>query len=148
MYVVAGREARPVKRLFFAVQTSSDMEAGLSGYQSINFALGALSWSDQPSLVCFPTQSGGVVDIIERAAVTHWYLGIFLLADDAGDVMESIEAQYKPDPVQITRAVFRRWLKGRGLTPVSWATLISLLKVIELNVMAKQIEENLVSDTL
>ena len=75
----------------------------------------------------------------EQAAVTHWYLGIFLLADDAGDVMESIEAQYKPDPVQIT--VFGRWLKGLGLTPVSWATLVSVLKVIELNIMAERNED-------
>ena len=43
----------------------------------------------------------------------------------------------------ITKVILQRWLEGKGKTPVSWATLIDVLKWVGMNVLADQIEDAL-----
>ena len=96
-----------------------------------------------PLLQLFPTQSGGVVNILERIAVKSHSLGIRLLKDDTGAITSNIEAQYRPDQTRISEAILQRWLEGTGRKPQSWATLVTVLKEIDLAVLAKEIEDNL-----
>ena len=91
----------------------------------------------------FPTQSGGIIPIIERIGVKSHDLGICLLKDDHGAITDSIEARHKPDQNRITEAVLQKWLQGTGRAPQSWATLITVLREIGLNALAKEIRENL-----
>jgi hypothetical protein len=41
----------------------------------------------------------------------------------------------------INKEIFRLWVKGKGLKPVSWATLVDVLQDIELNSLAAAIRE-------
>ena len=70
-------------------------------------------------------------------------LGIRLLKDDTGAITSNIEAQYRPDQTRISEAILQRWLEGTGRKPQSWATLVTVLKEIDLAVLAKEIEDNL-----
>ena len=104
------------------------------------------SITDRPTLPLFqqfPTQSGGVVNILERIAVKCHNLGICLLKDDTGAITSNIEAQYRPDQTRISEAILQRWLEGTGRKPQSWATLVTVLKEIDLAVLANEIENNL-----
>ena len=97
-----------------------------------------------PLLQRFPTKSGDVIKIIERIGTSNHDLGIRLLNDDYGTITANIEAQYKHDPPsRTTEAILQKWLQGTGRTPQSWHTLITVLREIELNILAEMIEENL-----
>ena len=97
-----------------------------------------------PLLQRFPTKSGGVIKIIERIGTSNHDLGIHLLNDDYGTITASIEAQYKHDPPsRTTEGILQKWLQGTGRTPQTWDTFITVLREIELNTLAQEIEENL-----
>ena len=96
-----------------------------------------------PLLKRLTTQSGGIIPIIERIGVKSHDLGICLLKDDTGTITDAIEAQHRPDQNRITEAILQKWLQGTGRTPQSWATLITVLREIELNVLAQEIKQNL-----
>ena len=97
-------------------------------------------FSYQPTLPLLHilTTSFKSIKIIERIAVKNHSLGILLLNDDSGAVTRNIEAQYRPDQDKITEAILQRWLEGTGRKPQSWATLITVLKEIELNTLAEE----------
>ena len=67
-------------------------------------------------------------------------MGILLLDDDQGHVVDAIVHSSHQDAEQITLKIFQKWLNGMGQQPVSWETLIQVLKDIQLNELAKQIE--------
>ena len=99
-----------------------------------------------PLLQRFPTKSGGVIKIIDRIGTKHHDLGIRLLNDDYGTITDITEAQYKHDPPnRATEGILQKWLEGTGRTPQTWDTLITVLREIELNTLAKEIEENLLN---
>ncbi|CAI8026031.1 hypothetical protein GBAR_LOCUS15006, partial [Geodia barretti] len=72
--------------------------------------------------------------------------GILILNDDSGQITATIEAQYRPDQTRITKAILQRWLEGTGRTLQSWATLITVLREVDLNVLAKHIKDNLAQE--
>ena len=99
-----------------------------------------------PLLQRFPTKSGGVIKIIERIGTSNHDLGIRLLNDDYGTITAIIEAHYKHDPpTRTTEAILQRWLQGTGRTPQIWDTLITVLREIELYVLAQAVKDNLFS---
>ena len=98
-----------------------------------------------PLLLRFPTRSGGSFNIIERIETKNHNLGIRLLDDATGAITGNIEAHYKNDlPTRTTEAILKKWLEGTGRIPRTWATLVTVLREIELNALAKEIEDNLV----
>ena len=44
------------------------------------------------------------------------------------------------DAEQINMEIFRQWINGRGKHPITWKTLVEVLRDIELNVLAGEIE--------
>ena len=99
-----------------------------------------------PLLQRFPTKSGDVIQIIERIGTSNHDLGIRLLNDDYGTITHNIEAHYKHDPPsRTTEAILQKWLQGTGRTPQTWDNLITVLREIELNNLAQEIEENLLN---
>ena len=99
--------------------------------------------SDTPTLPLLQRFPKLCINIVERIATKHCQLGISILKDDTGAVNDAIEAQYRPDQNRITKAILQKWLEGTGRTPQSWATLITVLREIGLNVLAQEIEDNL-----
>ena len=65
--------------------------------------------------------------------------GYLLLQDETGAKVDSITHKHMKDPSAINLEIFRLWLNGAGLQPVSWKTLVDVLKDIKLNVLADKI---------
>ena len=65
--------------------------------------------------------------------------GILLLNDDMGQKVKSIAHKHRSDCEQTNIEILEEWLKGAG-QPVSWRTLISVLRDIQDETLAKDIE--------
>jgi hypothetical protein len=90
--------------------------------------------------ISFPMASGKV-NLAERIGTNYKNFGISLLDDDVGDRTETIEKEHREKAMDINREVFRQWLKGTGLQPVSWATLVRVLQDIQLKKLADDIRQ-------
>ena len=66
--------------------------------------------------------------------------GTFLLGDIDGSRVKNITYQYRDNPEQINTEILQEWLIGKGMQPVTWATLIMVLRDIELSTLAGNIE--------
>ena len=83
------------------------------------------------------------LDIIQRTSTSYTKLGMYLLDDDNCDIVDSYKEKYKNDPVEIVSAVYKKWISGTGRKPVTWQTLVDVLREIELNSLAGDIEATL-----
>lgn len=101
--------------------------------------------SAKPTLPClysFTSFHGEIIDVIQRIAPSYLKFGIILLIDKYGDIIKSFYMEHRGNPKQITVEILRMWLKGRGRQPLSWETLIAVLREID-ETLAKEIEQNL-----
>ena len=60
--------------------------------------------------------------------------------DDTGTQLDIIDMKHRGDPEACCGAMFQHWLKGNGITPCSWRTLIELLDDLDEEVLAQEIE--------
>ena len=81
--------------------------------------------------------------IIENIAPKYHDFGIFLLNDKKGSTVDSIVMKFREDPYRITQEILKRWLQGRGVGPVTYATLVKILIKTGLNVLAQTIVSSL-----
>ena len=67
--------------------------------------------------------------------------GIHLLQDETGTRVSSIleSNQYRTE--KANQQLLMEWVQGRGKTPISWKTLVSVLDSAELHVLAQEIRE-------
>ena len=79
--------------------------------------------------------------IHKKIGVNYMDFGIFLLNDDDGSQMDSIEMECQGRPEHIARKILQEWVLGRG-KPLTWQTLVETLRDCELNVLADQIQED------
>ena len=89
-------------------------------------------------MICFQCSDGSQINILEKVGVKYFDFGLYLLNDDNGTQVSIIEKD-KGDTISIVREIVQKWLAGNG-RPVSWVTLISVLKDIKLICLAKDIE--------
>eukprot|EP00731_Ephydatia_muelleri_P005503 Em0002g1679a len=107
---------------------------------------GQLGANGQPTvklLTCFPSVVDGekkTINIIQRTGTSYEKLGMFLLEDDNGDIVDSLKEACHQDPIQITTAVYKKWISGTGRKPVTWQTLVDVLREIDLNRVADDID--------
>ena len=89
-------------------------------------------------LIRFPGRNK-TINIPQRIC-TKWYdFGIFLLSDDSGAKVCNIAETNRDKPEEINRDILAKWIQGQGLLPVTWETLVGVLRDIELNELAKDI---------
>ena len=67
--------------------------------------------------------------------------GIIILEEDGGGRIDAIMREHQYIAEDINMSVFRLWVKGKGLKPVSWATLVDVLQDIGLNTLATDIKQ-------
>ncbi len=79
-------------------------------------------------------------NVARDVGARYFQLCVFLLKDDHGNIAAALEKEHSKNGEDINREVLRRWLNGEGLLPVSWATLIGVLKDMEQDTLAKKIE--------
>ena len=79
--------------------------------------------------------------IPERIGSNYMTFGLLLLQDSVGAVMHSIKHQYNGSIHDIIMTTLQRWLQGGGLEPVTWSSLIGVLRDCGLEVLAAEIEQ-------
>ena len=80
------------------------------------------------------------LSIIQRTGTRYTKLAMYLLDDDNCDIVDSLKEKYRGDPEEIVTAVYKKWINGTGRKPVTWQTLLDVLREIELNSLAEEIE--------
>ena len=94
-----------------------------------------------PELLKFPVTGGEVTfSIPERIGTSYSDFGIHLLGDETGDAVDGIVRENRESAKDINMAILKRWLKGQGRQPVTWRTLIEVLRDADLTVLASDIE--------
>lgn len=86
----------------------------------------------------FPGEDGPI-NIPQEIGVKFRMFGIFLLEDTNGSTVEALAHQHRENPEAINMAVLREWLQGKGRQPVTWQTLVGILRDCELNTLADDI---------
>ena len=81
--------------------------------------------------------------VVQEVGDKYRTFGIFLLNDETGAHVETMKQDEMNNAEDIIHRILREWLRGGGENPVSWETLISVLKKCELNQLARSIEAKL-----
>ena len=92
-----------------------------------------------PKLLNF-SAGGRCLNIPREIGMRYNEFGIHLLQDNTGVRVSSMEHELNRAAEDINRRILQEWLEGKGISPVSWATLIDTLKTIELNELATLID--------
>ncbi len=82
--------------------------------------------------------------IPEEIGTRYIIFGTLLLEDSTG----AIERSCQLDSFWINQTILSRWLQGEGRRPVTWATLIGVLRDINRNTLAEDIEGKLIGQSL
>ena len=83
---------------------------------------------------------GKVVSIPVQIATNYVQFGTFLLNDRNGSKVKIIACKNHYDAEQINTEILQEWLTGRGKKPVTWTTLVKVLRDIELSTLAGDIK--------
>ena len=85
------------------------------------------------------------MNLAEKIGVKYCEFGVLLLDDTDGSMISAIEGELGRNASSINRRIFQLWLQGKGQRPITWATLIAVLRDIDMYELAKSIEEVLKS---
>ena len=92
-------------------------------------------------LTCFPMAGGEEVDLTEEIGDNYYKFCIHLLEDKTGGQISAMEKELGKNAHDINKKIFKLWLEGKGVKPVSWSTLITVLRRIKLITLASDIEK-------
>lgn len=93
------------------------------------------------TLLRFPSKKGNI-NIPEQISTKYLEFGILLLNDESGAKVSAIVSQHREVAKQINLEILKLWIEGEG-NPVSWDTLIDVLKGVGLVSLASDIKEGL-----
>ena len=95
----------------------------------------------QLQLLNIPTHKDGEgLRIIHGIGTTYLDFGTMILNDDLSSRVKSLEHQFQRDCNAINWNILQAWVSGEGRKPVTWKTLVTVLKEIQLEVLARKIE--------
>ena len=96
--------------------------------------------SATPSIKGLMSISVGHLNMIQSVGTRYPTLGIFLLEDDNGVLVDALTLEHQHNAEEITRAIFQRWIGGTGRKPTTWRTLVGVLRQSQLATQADKIE--------
>ena len=79
------------------------------------------------------------INIPQEISTTFYQFGILLLEDETGARVKSIEYRYRGNSEQISAEILEQWINGKGKQPVTWGTLVKVLRDVELTTLARDI---------
>ena len=91
-------------------------------------------------LLKFTCTDGGAINIPIEVGTKYVGFSVFLLDDLNGARVKIMAHHHLNKAEQINTEILQEWLTGRGKQPVTWATLVEVLRDIELSILAGQIE--------
>ena len=71
------------------------------------------------------------VNIAEQIGANYLKFGIFLLEDSNGAIVTALENEHLKNAERINVAILQKWLEGKGVKPVTWSTLVTVLQKIK-----------------
>ena len=71
------------------------------------------------------------LNITVQVGAKYSTFGIFLLDDKTGAIIEELEIMHRGNAEEINKAILMQWLRGNGVKPVTWSTLVDVLKKLE-----------------
>ena len=80
------------------------------------------------------------INIPQDIGTEYNWFGVLLLEDEMGTRLKNITHAHMKNPEDINMEVLRQWVDGKGKTPVTWETLIQVLRDTELTTLADDIE--------
>ena len=80
------------------------------------------------------------MNIPVEIATKYVEFGTFLLDDRTGSRVKIMAHKHLNDAKRINTEILQEWLTERGKQPVTWATLLEVLRDIELSALATEIE--------
>lgn len=93
-----------------------------------------------PLLLHFPVAPDKYINIAEEVG-NNFDFGVHLLDDTNGKIMENICSEERGSAKDINRKVLMKWLDGQGKR-ATWKSLVSVLRSIQLNTLATDIENS------
>ena len=81
-----------------------------------------------------------MINIPQEIGTSYRQFGIFLLNDPNGTRTRNIEHNNREYAEKINTEILTGWATGNGKTPVSWETLVEVLRDIGLGTLASEIE--------
>ena len=96
-------------------------------------------------LIVLKQANGKKIRIIKRLAAYWRKLGLILDFDESGSQLDIIEQKCRGDPEECCREMLQYWLKGNGVKPCSWRTLIELLEDCDQQALSEEIQEAILS---
>ena len=80
------------------------------------------------------------INIPQEISTKYSQFGLLLLNDTTRAKVCNIEHKHLRNAEWINTEILQEWLEGRGKQPVSWRTLIEVLRDVELSKLAGDIE--------
>ena len=71
------------------------------------------------------------MNIAEQIGANYLKFGIFLLEDSNGAIVTALENEHLKNAERINVTILQRWLNGKGVKPVTWPSLVTVLREIE-----------------
>ena len=96
-------------------------------------------------LQAFPGPDKKKIRVHEQIGTKYTDLAVFLLGDDTRVKVETFAMKHSQDPDRINLEILSNWLQGLGKQPVTWRTLVQVLRDLDLKSVANDIESGLYS---
>ncbi|KAL5497604.1 hypothetical protein EMCRGX_G014111 [Ephydatia muelleri] len=110
------------------------------GAKVISSSLISFSPSATPTIRQLISITIGHLTLIQSVGTRYPDLGILLLEDDNGVLVDSLTSEHQRNAEEITRAILQRWIAGTGRKPTTWMTLADVLRQCQLTVQADAIQ--------
>ena len=81
------------------------------------------------------------INIPKEISTKCYQFGVLLLKDETGARLETIIRKHLNDAEQINMEIFKLWFAGEGEQPVTWGTLVEVLRDVELATLASDIAD-------
>ena len=94
-----------------------------------------------PQLIKFPGAED--LNVMTEIGTQYRMFGTLLLNDENGAIVKAIEQQHQNRATDINYEIFQQWIQGSGIQPVTWETLVKVLKQTQLRALANKIESSM-----
>ena len=81
-----------------------------------------------------------IINFFKEIGANYLTFGKLLLNDNTGAIVDSIAHNHADNLEQINADIFEQWIAGRGKHPITWKTLIEVLRDVGLIILAGEIE--------
>ena len=85
------------------------------------------------------------INIVEAIGNQWRMVGIVLLNDERGAIVDSIADEFRGNARNINLEILKRWLRGEGIPDRSWQTILGVLRV-HCGALAESVEEALTAE--